>query len=104
MSRCKPGELAVIVRCQAEDSKHHIGKIVRCVRLEQTAQGVLGWRTDPLLTTKAGARIGWDDSVLRPIRDPGDDAKDETLSWLPTPTQEVEKLRADLRQWAREEA
>lgn len=28
------------------------------------------------------------DSNLRPIRDPGDDAQDETLSWLPMPSRE----------------
>ena len=30
-----------------------------------------------------------DDSLLRPIRDPGDDAVDETLLRLPSPRQEV---------------
>ncbi len=30
------------------------------------------------------------DSWLRPIRDPGDDAQDETLQWLPVPSTEKE--------------
>lgn len=29
------------------------------------------------------------DQYLRPIRDPGDDAVDETLQWLPAPSKEV---------------
>lgn len=28
------------------------------------------------------------DDYLRPIRDPGDDARDESLSWLPVPSRE----------------
>lgn len=27
-------------------------------------------------------------AILRPIRDPGDDAQDETLQWLPVPSKE----------------
>lgn len=30
------------------------------------------------------------DRNLRPIRDPGDDAQDETLQWLPVPSTEKE--------------
>lgn len=30
------------------------------------------------------------DSMLRPIRDPGDDAQDETLEWLPVPSKATE--------------
>lgn len=30
------------------------------------------------------------DRFLRPIRDPGEDAKDETLQWLPVPSQHKE--------------
>jgi hypothetical protein len=30
------------------------------------------------------------DGALRPIRDPGDDAQDETLQWLPVPSQHKE--------------
>lgn len=29
------------------------------------------------------------DAVLRPVRDPGNDAQDETLSWLPVPHRET---------------
>lgn len=29
------------------------------------------------------------DKYLRPIRDPGDDARDETLEWLPVPVKEI---------------
>jgi hypothetical protein len=33
-----------------------------------------------------------DDASLRPIRDPGDDATDETLLWQPVPSRELETL------------
>lgn len=37
-----------------------------------------------------------DDSRLRPIRDPGDDARDETLSWLDVPSRDkATRDRAD---------
>jgi hypothetical protein len=38
----------------------------------------------------AGTIVYAMDSILRPIRDPGDDAQDETLSWLPVPSTEKE--------------
>lgn len=38
----------------------------------------------------AGTMIWMDDYDLRPIIDPGDDATDETLTWLPVPSRESE--------------
>lgn len=88
---CKPGDLAVIVRCERSYCKAHLGKIVRCIQLESCDEGSMHWATDPkLYATDDGLEIVWADEVLRPIRDPGDDATDETLTWLPVPSRERE--------------
>lgn len=107
---CKPQELAIVVRTRCGNQ---VGKIVRCVRpirfifsdMEETDC----WITEPMLTN--GRReVPCPDSWLRPIRDPGDDARDETLLWKPTPKEgEISKEEADLllealRQWAKEQA
>lgn len=79
---CKPGDLAVIVSSQRGPKP--IGSIVRILLRGPDWLGHATW-----LTT--GARDGSDwhrDCVLRPIRDPGDDAQDESLSWLPVPSRE----------------
>lgn len=85
---CKPGDLAVIVRSFAGNE----GRIVRCVRLiskecicvlpdgSQSLQAI--WEIDTDLTgCNGGTGPYCQDSLLRPIRDPGDDAVDETLLW-----------------------
>ncbi len=94
---CKPGDLAIIIASSAGNE----GKIVRCVRLikakdywyKPSGQRYedATWEIDRLLPDYAGQlgrTIG--DSQLRPIRDPGDDATDETLLWLPVPSRETE--------------
>ena len=111
---CNPGDLAVIL---APRSSHCglTGNLCRVVSLfppgDVRIDGHLIMRTDPaplwlveLMVpalfpgTYENGRIGflvtrsaamWD-SRLKPWRDPGDDAKDETLSWLPVPTREKE--------------
>lgn len=82
---CKPGDLAVIIRSEAGNE----GKILRVIRFVGEVPGWVGsdrWETDTLVPGKLG---GWScavqDSNLRPIRDPGDDAVDETLQRLPAP-------------------
>ena len=92
---CKPGELAVIVKSMAGNE----GKIVRCLRLA-TKDEVLQtrftiypvvWLIDKALPTRLGhlAPLAYDVG-LRPIRDPGPDAVDETLTWKPVPFPQVE--------------
>ncbi len=99
---CKPGDLAIAIRGDMS-----AGRVVRCLRLMKKGDFV---------PTKCGRRIGlsedadvWavegfifftatngelveaamaQDAQLRPIRDPGEDAQDETLSWLPVPSRE----------------
>lgn len=77
---CKPGDLAVVVRLTNEDLRPYLGRIVTCVRLGDMDC----WETAPMLEPY---RCVYDGALI-PIRDPGDDAKDETLSWLPVPSRE----------------
>lgn len=100
---CKPGDLAVIVK--APKNSKNLGRFVRCVAFE----GLVPWTCDggkvrDLPTWRIDVRLGrpitheqyrdWDwlisDELLRPIRDPGEDARDETLEWLPVPSRESE--------------
>jgi hypothetical protein len=82
---CKPGDLAIVVACPPH-AANAIGSIVRCVRRwdEMSNVGPM-WYVEP--PARSG-HIGIGDRWLRPIRDPGDDARDETLTWLPVPTRE----------------
>ena len=80
---CKKGDLAVIVGAPSFTRKwdrRYLGYVVRCVELLPDKT----WWTDPELPApERGSVITWYDAELRPIRDPGDDAKDETLIWFP---------------------
>lgn len=70
---CKPGEVAVIVRC---DNKKNLGKVVRCVEFRSSVKFVDGmvadsWRVDVKLLSVYPGRIATTvpDAWLRPIRD-----------------------------------
>jgi len=93
---CKPGDLAVIVRSRAGNE----GRLVTCLRLANKAEADTAgfaqdagpiWVVDRQLNTLYGfpATLAHDNN-LRPIRDPGDDAVDETLLRLPAPSTERE--------------
>jgi hypothetical protein len=92
---CKPGDLAMVVRAI---NARNLGKIVQVVSFVPA----LKWRTPNGYRIAGGWRLdaptqGWDggwnglipDDCLRPIRDPGDDAADETLDWKQVPSKEV---------------
>lgn len=84
---CRPGDLAVVVElgrdCHSEPWA--IGRIVRCLTTYQH-EGHTCWRVDPPLRQFVGVY----DGALRPIRDPGEDARDESHAWLPpVPTKEI---------------
>ena len=84
---CKPGELAIVVG----DPVHiHDGRIVLCVRPDSDPGFQGCWITEPELYDADGTLYAPMDNSLRPIRDPGDDARDETLEWLPVPSRETE--------------
>ncbi len=83
---CKQGDLALII--SATHAPQHIGKVVTCVRLH-TIDGIDYWEIARTLDNPGGIPY-WAvaDRRLRPISDPGDDARDETLEWLPVPSRE----------------
>lgn len=90
---CKPGDLAFY------RGIHHEcwGRVVKVVKATKPnpRPGTLPvdgawWEIDPPLEIKGSRRFQCADSALNPIRDPGEDAQDETLSWLPVPSTEKE--------------
>jgi hypothetical protein len=94
---CKPGDLAIVVDSDANNE----GKIVRCVRLSAdnsvyslvTRRWEYGpvWEIEPHLTNVFGRLCDYcADNQLRPIRPQDDHATDETLLWLPVPSQTEE--------------
>lgn len=102
---CKPGDLAVIVRVNA-NTKESLGRIVEVVHAEHPSTYILAFGINEELPRWLCRGVGGPlkthsgqvfdavvipDFALRPIRDPGDDAQDETLQWLPVPTKELEK-------------
>ena len=87
---CKPGDLAVIVR---SGQLSNIGKLVKVLRGYEGRPNSWWVCCDSELqgfysAWPAGAEVGQYDHHLRPIRDPGDDARDETLEWLPVPSRD----------------
>ena len=88
---CKPGDLVVVVRGM------YAGEFCTCIRLIGhyqpmsfvpghgfTQHGGPVWEVSGAVFTAAS------DLALTPIRDPGDDARDQTLDWLPVPSTEKE--------------
>jgi hypothetical protein len=89
---CKPGDLAVIVRGISGWSDYCIGRIVTVTKLAANESGDPAWRYEPeIVCVKHGRPFDViEDSMLRPLRDPGEGATDETLLWLPSPTKQGE--------------
>lgn len=88
---CKQGDLAVMVRSDYEENVGALFEVLeyspwrghdwKCTNITR-AMTAEGWQ-------KPGA-VNWAiDADLRPIRDPGDDAVDETLLWVPSPAKEI---------------
>lgn len=96
--RCKVGDRAICIRGE------HEGKVCEIIAAgptyteTSTRTPLPGWLVSFPAPVNWGQPNGWDnltegwypDAWLKPIRDPGDDAKDETLSWLPVPSTEKE--------------
>ena len=90
---CKPGDLAVMIR---SDDRRNIGLLMTVVEahpklfrywiVELHGRGI-DTRTGSVAGAN-GRKVRAHDDDLRPIRDPGEDAQDETLSWLPVPEKE----------------
>lgn len=87
---CKPGDLAYVYRVADQENAWMLGQVVRCVRLE-VLKGRAGWHLEQGVTHDLTAFVWmWvADDCLRPIRDPGEDAQDETLQWAGLPVKEV---------------
>jgi hypothetical protein len=83
---CKPGDLAAIVREMLPGTPCGlIGRHVTLTSLDLNDAYEPSWNYDgPTLLTPYGfpAEV-IPDRCLRPIRDPGDDAVDESRAWLP---------------------
>lgn len=90
---CKPGDLAIVCRITEPKNKWMLGQVVQCVRLE-ILNGRAGWHlAEPISSPASLYEWRWvADDCLRPLRDPGEDAQDETLQWLPVP--DLEKAAA----------
>jgi len=83
---CKPGDLAVVVRTAPDERNRHLGRIVPVLRLsKQPTKYGPAWEYEGDVLTTWGRVPVIEDCALRPIRDPGDDAVDETLEWLDVP-------------------
>jgi hypothetical protein len=83
---CKPGDLAVVVRARFEADTPLVGRVRRVTVLTTPSwTGSPRWLYEgERLTLKNGEVINClADAALRPIRDPGEDARDESLAWLP---------------------
>lgn len=89
---CKPGDLAVIVNGE------NAGRLVTVLAVSQY-HGAGFWYVEIHGRPGTGTWIGTktrgidnfghiSDSRLRPIRDPGEEAEDETLQWIPSPHKE----------------
>ena len=88
---CKPGDLAQVCRVTAKETEWMLGCVVRCASLD-VRNGRPGWMLEHPLEEPDPGIWAWHwvaDDCLRPIRDPGDDAQDETLQWLPVPSEGV---------------
>lgn len=101
--RCRVGDIAVIV---GSGNPQNIGKFVEVLRpSDDSTPEIPQWecRATTILhgydfvgnvcmrecTVMPGSLVDVDDQDLRPIRNPGEDAQDETLQWLPVPTKEI---------------
>lgn len=84
--RCKPGDLCVIVRTRFPEL---LGRLIRVTKPAPVlARGLHAWFYEgkPLVAKTGFVVHAAEDCCLMPIRDPGADAQDETLAWLPVPT------------------
>ena len=94
---CKPGDLAVYVAGEGETLQKNAGRFFDVLRPAEPVNGEASWWVKPVgnaYSKEWGAFVNHEgeclDKCLRPIRDPGDGATDETLSWLPVPSKKLE--------------
>jgi hypothetical protein len=92
---CKPGDLAVYVGGHLSNPRN-VGRIFQVLRRGNDWHGQISWWVKPAGEAYSPTRLKWMseegevlDKLLRPIRDPGDDATDETLLWVGSPHKET---------------
>jgi hypothetical protein len=89
---CKVGDMAY-VKAQGLGVTGTIGQIVECKRLVFNEFGDICWvLSKPICFFVYGKKFLAEiipDQYLRPISNPGEDAIDETLLWLPVPDEVV---------------
>lgn len=79
---CKQGELAVIVKASPHQ-RREIGHICRILQpVTRPSDNAPGWHFEPPTALGNDCCV---DEFMRPIRDPGDGAQDESLQWVPSP-------------------
>lgn len=97
--RCKPGDLAVRVRVSDGAGAKTVGHVYVCLKLIPLAVNALSgeqvlavWHVERngITRTPRGNRMGVPDCDLQPLGNPGGDARDQTLDWLPVPSRETE--------------
>lgn len=89
---CKPNDLAIVKSEQCTILANLVDHIVKVTRLDRNACGDAAWEFEGPRRFIFGELFAViPDRLLRPIRDPGDDARDETLDWLPVPKKEEVK-------------
>jgi hypothetical protein len=83
---CKKGDLAIVT------FGPHSGVVLTCIEPlslrmlmpDNSAVTKAAWLTDRELEGCLGVKDRYvEDDILRPLRDPGDDAVDESAAWLP---------------------
>lgn len=96
---CKPGDLAITHSMKFAENNNRLVEVLRVADPKDYVPitgGSVSWLVrstgTPLTETLWSGRRGPKtmerivcDTRLRPIRDPGQDAQDETLAWLPVP-------------------
>lgn len=96
--RVEKGDMAFVVR-PLKSAPEALGMVVEVLAVEAAFPFPTGPKPGAYIRASQSLRrlngtmgtSGWcKQESLRPIRDPGDDAQDETLSWLPVPSTEKE--------------
>lgn len=88
---CKPGDLAVVVSVPDARLKHHLGRVIECVKLVYHPDGSPCWQLRQSIPDPAfmrGTRLeAIADRNLRPLRD--NDGQDEMLRIAGHPNKEI---------------
>lgn len=100
--KCQPGDLAIVVNdCSMPINNGRLVRVVRKADPREYFNPNVDWdcaAVSPIwvirghLAEPGNEGFGYRDSELMPIRDPGDDAQDETLGWLPVPLPQLETV------------